>query len=206
MKTLKIAFAAMTSTLLIVSCKKDDDNPPGPSADYGLTSSLAGNGAIGSADGTGAAASFNYPINIAMDASGNMYVADRFNGKIRKITPAGVVTSLAGGGAGSSDGTGAAAGFQSPWGIVTDPAGNLYVTELYGNKVRKVTPAGVVTTIAGSGAQGSADGTGAAASFDYPSGIVMDGSGNLFVADALNRKIRKVTTAGVVTTFAGSGV
>ncbi len=205
MKTMKIPVTIISLTLLIASCKKDNTTP-GPSADYGQTSTLAGSGSIGSADGTGAAASFNYPVGLGIDASGNVYVADRFNHKVRKMTPAGVVTTLAGSGVpGGVDGTGAAASLDNPWGIVVDPSGNLYVTELYGSRIRKITPAGAVTTFAGSGVQGSTDGTGTAATFNYPSGIVMDASGNLFVADGVGHKIRKITPAGVVTTFAGSG-
>jgi len=206
MKTMKIQLAIITCTLVIASCKKDS-TPTGPSADYGQTSTLAGSGTIGSADGTGAAATFNYPIGLGIDAAGNVYIADRFNHKVRKMTPAGVVTTLAGSGvSGGADGTGAAASFDNPWGIVVDPSGNVYVTELYGSRIRKITPAGVVTTFAGSGVAGSADGTGTAATFNYPSGIVMDASGNLFVADGVGHKIRKITPAAVVTTFAGSGV
>jgi len=206
MKKSKISFSILLCTLVISSCKKDN-TPPGPSANYGLTSTLAGSGSTGNADGTGTAASFNYPCGISLDAAGNLYVGDRFNHKVRKVTPAGVVTTFAGSGVvGGTDGTGAAASFNHPWGTVVDGAGNVYVTELYGQRIRKITPAGVVTTFAGSGVAGSADGTGTAATFNYPSGIVMDASGNLFVADEINNKIRKITSAGVVTTFAGSGV
>jgi hypothetical protein len=162
---------------------------------------------IGSADGTGANARFNGPSGVAVDGSGNAYVTDSNNHTIRKVTPSGVVTTLAGsaGQIGSADGTGSAARFYNPWGVAVDGTGNVYVADSYNSTVRKVTPAGVVTTLAGSaGLYGSADGTGAAARFSYPLGVSVDGSGNVYVADMYNSTIRKVTPAGVVTTLAGS--
>lgn len=173
----------------------------------GMVSTFAGSGTAGSTNGSGAAASFNYPHGIAVDASGNVYVADRNNHKIRKITSAGVVTTLAGSGAsGTTDGTGAAASFNLPIGVAVDALGNVYVIDGdFYCIIRKVTAAGVVTTLAGSGAPGFANGTGAAASFNGPHGIVVDNAGNVFVTDGGNNRIRKITGAGVVTTFAGSG-
>jgi sugar lactone lactonase YvrE len=172
---------------------------------------LAGSGSSGSADRTGTAASFNYPEGVAVDSSGNLYVADSDNYKIRKITPAGVVTTLAGSGVyGSADGTGTAASFAYTQGVAVDSSGNAYVADSGNNKIRKITPAGVVTTLAGGGGSewngsGSADGTGSAASFAYPNGVAVDSSGNVYVADSNNNKIRKITPAGGVTTLAGSG-
>ena len=173
-----------------------------------VVTTLAGSTTAGSADGTGAAASFKSPMGIATDGSGNLYVADANNNKIRKIVIAtGVVTTLAGSTtAGSADGTGAAASFNAPIGIATDGSGNLYVADHADNKIRKIVIAtSVVTTLAGSGSWGSDDGTGAAASFSFPAGIASDGSGNLYVADSDNNEIRKIVIAtGVVTTLAGS--
>ncbi|MFT4617478.1 MAG: sugar lactone lactonase YvrE, partial [Ilumatobacter sp.] len=126
---------------------------------------------------------------------GNVYVADTGNQLIRKITSAGVVTTLAGtaGATGSADGTGAAARFDSPSGVAVDGSGNVYVADTGNQLIRKITSAGVVTTLAGTaGATGSADGTGAAASFDFPFGVAVDGSGNVYVADAINHLIRKI--------------
>ena len=183
----------------------------------GVVTTLAGTGSvkgsidaasfIGSADGTGAAARFNSPFGVATDASGNVYVADYANNTIRKITPAGVVTTLAGtvGSSRSADGTGSEARFGDPTGVTTDAGGNLYVADANNHTIRKITPAGVVTTLAGTaGTSGSADGTGAAARFSNPNGVATDAGGNLYVADANNRTIRKITPTGVVTTLAGT--
>jgi sugar lactone lactonase YvrE len=174
----------------------------------GVITTLAGTaGAVGSTDGAGAAASFKYPASVATDGAGNVYVADTDNGTIRKITPAGVVTTLAGaaGNVGSEDGTGSAASFSSPRGVAVDRAGNVYVADTLNHTIRKITPGGVVSTLAGTaGSVGSADGKGAAASFKYPASVATDGAGNVYVADTDNGTIRKITPAGVVTTLAGT--
>jgi streptogramin lyase len=174
----------------------------------GVVTTLAGTAlAVGSANGTGAAARFNSPTEVAVDTAGNVYVADTNNHLIRKITPAGVVTTLAGtaGATGSADGTGTAATFKFPYGVAVDGSGNVYVADTINHLIRKITSAGVVTTLAGTaGATGSTNGTGAAARFDSPSGVAVDGSGNVYVADATNDLIRKITSAGVVTTLAGT--
>ena len=172
----------------------------------GVVSTFAGSRLQGSADGTGTAASFRYPSGVAVDASGNIFVADSSNHLIRKITAAGVVSTFAGSGAeGSADGTGTAASFRYPYGVAVDASGNIFVADKNNHLIRKITAAGVVSTFAGSGAEGSDDSTGTAASFKYPNGVAVDASGNIFVADLGNHKIRKIIAAGVVTTFAGSG-
>jgi sugar lactone lactonase YvrE len=176
-------------------------------ASGGVVSTLAGSGSPGSADGLGSAASFYNPFGVAVDGVGNVYVADTNNYAIRKVTPAGLVSTLAGSGfPGSADGTGSAASFGNPYGVAVDGVGNVYVADYSNNTIRKVTPGGVVTTLAGSGAPGSVDATGTSASFDRPAGVAVDGSGTIYVADSNNHKIRKVTPGGVVSTLAGTGL
>ncbi|MDB5187287.1 MAG: hypothetical protein JWM07_759 [Candidatus Saccharibacteria bacterium] len=175
----------------------------------GVTTVFAGSlGSSGSTNGTGASARFNFPTYITIDASGVLYVSDKGNHKIRKITPAGVVTTLAGSGvAGFADGTGAAAQFNNPAGIAVDSSGNVYVADTTNARIRKITPAGVVTTLAGNGTVGFADGTGANARFSsvYASDVAVNSSGMLYVADTGNNRIRQITPSGTVTTLAGNG-
>ncbi|MES2536344.1 MAG: NHL repeat-containing protein [Pseudomonadota bacterium] len=223
-------------------------------AGTGAVSTLAGlTSRLGSIDGTGAAAVFQGPNGITADGAGNLYVADFNNHTIRKITPDGVVSTLAGtaGSSGTADGTGAAARFMLPVGVMTDGSGNLYVADTYNSLIRKIVIAtgevstitdftaqllfphgivadgagklfvadtanntirqiviatGVVSTLAGTaGGFGSADGTGAAAQFSGPRGITLDGSGDLYVADANNNTIRKIVIAtGEVSTPLGT--
>jgi sugar lactone lactonase YvrE len=172
-----------------------------------VVTTLAGlAGSAGSADGAGKAARFNVPNGITVDHGGNLYVADSWNNTIRKVTPEGVVTTLAGlaGSAGSLDDTGSSARFNGPMDVAVDTAGYLYVADQGNCTIRKVTPEGVVTTLAGlAGSAGSQDGTGRVARFDTPSGVGVDASGNVYVADRWNHTIRKVTPQGVVTTLAG---
>lgn len=173
----------------------------------GVVTTFAGSYELfGSADGQGASARFVYPRSTAVDLAGNVYVADSANQTIRRITPEGMVTTLAGapGMRGSADGTGSAARFYDPSGITVDGAGNVYVTDRSNQTIRRITPSGVVTTLAGQAGQvGSADGQGAAARFNYPYGIKADSAGNLYLADTFNNTIRRITPAGQVTTVAG---
>jgi len=173
----------------------------------GVVTTFAGtSGSKGSADGTGTAARFSAPVGITRDTAGNVYVADQTNHVIRRVTPAGVVTTLAGtaGAAGSTDGTGTAARFNLPTGVAMNSADVLYVADFGSHTLRKVTSSGVVTTFAGTaGTSGSTDGTGSAARFNKPSGLALDTAGNLYVADTGNSTVRKVSPAGVVTTLAG---
>jgi sugar lactone lactonase YvrE len=174
----------------------------------GVVTTLAGAARMpGYRDDTGAAARFDHPGDVAVDSAGNVYVADTYNHLIRKITPAGEVTTLAGaaGSPGSMNGTGTAAHFNNPSGVAVDSAGNVYVTEVWSNTIRKITPAGEVTTLAGAVVEtGSTDGTGTAARFYNPSDVAVDGAGNVYVADLGNYVIRKITPSAEVTTLAGA--
>jgi serine/threonine-protein kinase len=184
----------------------DGKTVEGPAFDYlesYRVSTFAGSSS-GMTDGTGTSAQFYDPWDIAIDGNGNMYVTDYGSHRIRKISPDGVVTTFAGSTAGYADGTGTAAQFNGPTAVTTDAAGNVYVTEDVNHRIRKITPEGVVTTIAGSGFEGDNDGQAAIARFGKPSGIAVDAAGNLYIGDVNNHRIRKISTNGVVTTFAGS--
>ena len=174
----------------------------------GMVTTVAGSsGNKGSTDGPGSAARFNSPEGLEVDGSGNIYVADKDNDTIRKITPEGMVTTVAGsaGNSGSTDGLANAARFSHPYGLALDGSGNLYVADISNDTIRKIAPDGMVTTVAGgAGIRGSTDGSASAARFNHPYGVTVDGSGNLYVADKDNYTIRKITPGGIVTTLAGS--
>jgi serine/threonine-protein kinase len=173
----------------------------------GVVTTFAGNGSAGFVNGTGTAALFNVPTGVATDGAGNVYVADNGNSMIRKITPKGVVTTLAGSGnRGATNGAGTAASFNQPQALAVDAGGNVYVADEGNNLIRKITPQGVVTTLAGSGSAGAANGVGTAASFNGPAGITVDISGNVYVGDSNNNLIRKIAPDGTVTTVAGTGL
>ena len=182
----------------------------------GVVTTLAGTttGGPGDVDGTGAAAMFHGIRGMATDTSGNAYIADTGNYAIRKMTPAGVVTTVAGGGAdgtahGYADGVGTAALFAGPTDVAIDAAGNLYVADANNQAIRMITPAGVVSTLAGGGPTnyGFADGTGSAARFSEPMRLAMGAAGSVFVMDQFagsGGAIRMISAAGVVTTLARS--
>jgi sugar lactone lactonase YvrE len=203
----KKTLSSLLILLLVTACGKKNKSDPTPviSAVTATVTTLAGSGAHGSANGTGISASFFAPNGVAVDAAGNVYVADAINNMVRKISPGGVVTTLAGSGArGSVNGTGISASFSGPSGVAVDAAGNVYVADAYNNRIRKISSGGVVTTLAGN-TPGFVNGTGTSASFYSPQGIAVDGVGNIYVADKLNSVIRKISPGGVVSTFAGSG-
>jgi streptogramin lyase len=156
----------------------------------GNVTTLTG-GTQGFADGNGAAAMFNNPARLTIDGNGNLYVADQGNHKIRKLDPLGNVTTIAGSVAGYGDGNGISAKFNSPSGIAIDVSGNVYVADQFNNRIRKIDPQGNVSTLSGS-IQGFADGSGASAKFSFPSDLVIDANGNVYVADPNNNKIRKI--------------
>jgi sugar lactone lactonase YvrE len=253
MKT-SLNLLLLISILLLASCKKDKDTIQGQPIEK-----LAGTGVAGFADGPIATATFNRPNGITIDDFGNLYISDRDNEKIRKISVDGIVSTIAGTGEnGFQDGPGVTAKFREPGGLeffngelyvadwfnhrirkidntnnvttfagrnsrgledgtelqakfnvpkdlVKDNAGNFYVVEQDNNAVRKISSDGSVTTIAGDGTQGFADGMGSEARFYRPRGIAIDNNGNLYVADANNHSIRKITPSGNVTTLAGDG-
>ena len=172
----------------------------------GTVTTLAGSGQAGAVDGPGAAASFSSPSGLAVDGAGNVYVADYGNNLIRKVSPSGLVSTLAGSRLpGKADGKGKEASFNSPLGLAVDGAGNVYVADSGNNLIRLVAPGGAVSTIAGSAEFSFKDGPANAASFGYPVGLAVDGAGNLYVADQRNNRIRLVTRDGLVKTLAGTG-
>ncbi len=170
---------------------------------------FAGYPRCGSADGAGNVAQFLIPMGVAVDDSANLYVADTYNSTIRKISPAGLVTTIAGfpESPGSENGSSNTARFNQPFGLAVDAASNIYVADSWNNTIRKVLPTGtnwLVTTIAGvAGASGYLDGPADAAQFSGPSGVAVDTVGNLYVADTLNHTIRLIGPSGSVTTIAG---
>lgn len=166
----------------------------------GVVTSLAGQaGAHGALNGQGSTASFNDPSGLGADASGTIYIADLNNNEIRKVNAAGVVTTLK-----CHDGTSNPAIVYSPGGLATDASGNVYVSEINSGIILKIDQSGLVTTLAGhAGAGGAVNGTGGVASFYFPFGLAAEASGNVYVADTYNQLIRRISPAGVVTTLAG---
>ena len=206
MPSFSASFTLSSFLLLsLAACKKD--TPSSQPLAYTTVSTLAGTGTDGFADGPASVAQFSYPDGATVDAQGTVYIADAANGSIRKITPAGVVSTLAGnGGQGFVNGTGAAAQFNAPADVVLDGQNNVYVADFSNNCIRKITPAGVVTTWAGTSTDGLVNGPAATARFKNPNGLAIDAQGTLYVSDYSNSCIRKITAAGVVSTLAGTGV
>lgn len=178
-----------------------------PAVAQRYVSTLAGNGVAGWIDANLLTSEFDHPIGVGVDPTGFILVADTWNHVLRRIDPAaGTVNTLAGTGAtGLTDGPGFVAEFLAPSGVAVDALGNTFVADTFNHAIRKVTRLGDVSTLAGSGVAGSADGVGTAASFSYPVGLALDPAGNLYVSDTDNQLIRMVTPGGVVTTLAGTG-
>lgn len=173
----------------------------------GNVTTFAGSGSIGYRDGVGTNAQFTYPNSIAIAADGTIYVSDRMSHYIRKISPAGVVTTFAGNGTpGYADGMGTTAQLNRPSGIALDKSGNLYVADYENQRIRKITPSGLVSTIAGNGIIGYVNGAVGIARFNNPAALTIDNQGNIYVADAFNNCIRKISTDGIVSTFAGKNI
>ena len=181
----------------------------------GAITTIAGTGTIGSSGDGGAATSAQllYPCGVSVDISGNVYIVDASNNKIRMVTSKGIITTFAGTGTRGSSGDGGAATsaqLYNPFGVSVDISGNVYITDTDNHKIRMVTSTGIITTFAGMGDRGSSGdggdgGPATSATLSYPYGISVDISGNVYIADYGNHKIRMVTSKGIITTFAGTG-
>ncbi len=181
----------------------------------GIITTFAGSGSTGVYSGDGGAATsagLNYPCGIAFDTSGNVYIGDTSNNRIRKVTVStGIITTFAGTGTGAysgDNGQSTSAKLQSPVGIALDSSDNVYFADMSNNRVRKVTVGGIITTLAGTGtASYSGDNSAAtSATLNLPTGVVIDSAGNIYIADQYNHRIRKITVAtGIITTHAGNG-
>jgi sugar lactone lactonase YvrE len=170
----------------------------------GIVSTIAGSGSAGTADGTGTSAQFGRPTGVAVAADGSIVVADTDNHRIRRISPTGVVTTVAGSGAGFLDANGTGALFTAPFGVAVAADGGIIVADAGNHRIRRIATNGDVTTIAGGSTFGFVDANGTAARFNLPSGVAVDADGSIVVADANNNRIRRISATGVVTTIAGN--
>jgi len=172
----------------------------------GNVSTLIGTGVAGYLNGNPAVAQFQRPQGIAVNSQGVVYIADTDNHSIRKVSPTGIVSTLAGNGqSGFVNGNGSAARFHFPTALIIDKQGSLYVTDTYNHSIRKVSPSGDVTTLAGDGKEGFMDGASHQSQFRFPRGLALDTEGNLYIADTNNHRIRKLTLEYQVLTIAGNG-
>ncbi len=179
----------------------------------GVITTIAGNGTptFSGDGGPATAAGLFHPSAVILDGSGNLYIADHENNRVRMINTSGTITTIAGNGSGGYSGDGGmatAAGLYWPFGLTFDGSGNLYIGDQKNNRVRKVSPTGIISTFAGTGVAGAAGDGGAAtaAQLSNPSAIAIDNSGNFYIADQVNNKVRRVSASGIITTFAGTGV
>jgi sugar lactone lactonase YvrE len=219
-KNIIVLLLVLFSALFFEACKNDKVTPlPNPVATTGVVTTLAGSGSFGAANGTGAAASFNYPNGLALDASGNLFIADKGNNQIRKVTPAGVVSTVSGtllAGSANATKIGDAASYNGPTGVVVDALGNIFVADFGNHTIRKIATTGAVTLFAGvSGSSGNnnaiipATATTKAINprFNNPAGLAIDATGNLYVADYSNNLIRRISAIdGSISTIAGKSV
>ena len=172
----------------------------------GTVSRFVGSGSAGNADGQGSAASFDTPSGFSLGLNGNLYVADSNNHRIRVVTPSGAVSTMAGSTMGTVDANGTSAKFNFPTGIGFTSDGTMYIVDHFSHRIRRMSPSGNVTTIAGNGTSSSIDGNGTAATFSNPFGVVVDQDDRIYISETSGNRIRRMTTAGQVTIFAGSGV
>ena len=181
-------------------------------APSGIISTFAGSGAFGFGGDGGSATSaqFTWPEGVAVDGSGNVYFATWGDARIRKVAPSGIISTFAGSSAlgfGGDGGPAASAMLDSPRGVAVDSSGNVYIADRGNHRIRKVDPLGIISTFAGGGTDGIADGVSATSSMlRYPRGVAVDGSGNVYIADTGNHRVRKVDSAGFISTIAGTGI
>ncbi len=206
----KLAMFLFFSNMMLLYCSCGKNNSPASPPDNAnkpkfRVTTFAGNGSAGLVDGDGPSAEFFHPFGITVDSLGNVYLADEGNNCIRKITPAGSVSTLAGTGiAGYQDGPGNLAMFNSPDGVLMDYKGNIFVADTYNDCIRKISPSGMVSTFAGQpGVEGYLDSSGSNSLFAQPTGIAIDYSGALYIADAANECIRRIDQNAYVSTVAG---
>jgi len=192
------AVSSITASFDPIQAKK-------PKLYKGTVTTVIGNNKSGFADGEGYDAKFNFPWELVLDSEGNIFLVDRSNHKIRKISKQGIASTIAGSVKGYAEGVGSRAMFHNPAGIALDNEGNLYVADCFNHRIRKITQSGSSSTVAGRGSAGFFDGPTVHALFRYPWGIAIDAEGSIYVADTNNHRIRKIEQ-GNVTTFAGSGI
>ena len=204
MQTRVLKLLPLFSILFYFSCNKPN-NPSTQSGSYRVTT-YAGSGIPGFSDGSSQTAQFNLASGVAVNSQGILFVADENNNRIRRIALDSSVSTFAGTGTpGYVDGPGATAQFNFPTDVAVDGQGNLIVADIGNHCIRKITPAGIVSTIAGDGTPGYLDGNVSAAKFYWPVAVCVDASGNIYVSDQGNNRIRKISSTGMVTTLAGNG-